>query len=86
MDGRLEIADDRIVGKRYRMIFKRVIVSHCYNLKYEFARMYRKCSNTLKHGQIYIVFLSLARKTKLFPKKYTFSCNHGYAAAAHDQA
>ena len=31
MDGRLEIADDRIVGKRYRMIFKRVIVSHCYN-------------------------------------------------------
>ena len=28
MDGKLEIADDRIVGERYRMIFKRVIVSH----------------------------------------------------------
>ena len=31
MDGKLEIADDRIVGERYRMILKRVIVSHCYN-------------------------------------------------------
>ena len=48
--------------------------------------MYRKCSNTLKYAQIYIVFLSLARKTKLFQKKYAFSCNHGYAAAARDQA
>lgn len=28
MDGKLEIADDRIVGERYIMIFKRVIVSH----------------------------------------------------------
>ncbi len=49
-------------------------------------RIYRKCSNTLKYAQIYIVFLSLARKTKFFPEKYTFSCNHGYAAAAYDQA